>query len=104
MGRIAGFNMAGKENKFNKQPYFWTVQSGLSIRYVGHAKEWDQTITWGNIASKEFLSFLVKNNKVEAAIGCKRDREMDAVELLLLNNKMPSASDLKKEIDLVELL
>jgi apoptosis-inducing factor 3 len=104
MGRVAGFNMAGKKIKFNKQPYFWTVQSGLNIRYVGHAKDWDETITWGNINSKEFLAFLVKGNKVEAAVGCEKDRELDAVELLLLNNKMPSASELKKEIDLVELL
>jgi NADPH-dependent 2,4-dienoyl-CoA reductase/sulfur reductase-like enzyme/nitrite reductase/ring-hydroxylating ferredoxin subunit len=104
MGRIAGFNMAGKKIKFNKQPFFWTVQAGLSIRYVGHAKDWDETITWGNINSKEFLTFLVRNNKVEAAIGCKRDTEMDAVELLLLNDKMPTADEVRKEINLAGLL
>ncbi len=104
MGRIAGFNMAGKKIKFNKQPFFWTVQAGLSIRYVGYVKDWDKNITWGNINSIEFITFLIKNNKVEAAIGCNRDTEMDVVELLLFNNKMPSATDLRKEIELVGLL
>jgi apoptosis-inducing factor 3 len=104
MGRIAGFNMAGKKLKFNKQPYFWTLQSGVSFRYVGHSKDWDETITRGDIDSKDFLTFFVKNNKVEAAIGCNRDREMDAVEFLLLNNKMPATSDLRNGINIVELL
>ena len=105
MGRIAGFNMAGKKIKFNKQPFFWTAQAGLNIRYAGYAKDWDETITWGNINSKEFITFLVKNNKVAAVIGSNRNAEIVAGEFLLLNNKMPSASDLKgKEIDLVGLV
>jgi NADPH-dependent 2,4-dienoyl-CoA reductase/sulfur reductase-like enzyme len=104
-GRTAGFNMAGKKIKFDKQPFFWTEQAGLNIRYVGYAKEWDETVTWGDINSKEFITFLVKNNKVAAAIGNKRDTEMAAIEFLMLNNKMPSPDELKKnEIDLVKLV
>jgi NADPH-dependent 2,4-dienoyl-CoA reductase/sulfur reductase-like enzyme/nitrite reductase/ring-hydroxylating ferredoxin subunit len=103
-GRIAGFNMAGKKIKFDKQPFFWTQQAGLNIRYIGYAKEWDETITWGDINSKEFITFLVKNNKVAAAIGNNRDVEIAAIEFLMLNNKVPSATELKeKEIDLVKL-
>ena len=103
-GRIAGFNMAGKKIKFDKQPFFWTEQAGLNIRYVGYAKDWDETIVWGNIDSEKFISFLIKNNKVAAAVGNKRDTEMAAIEFLMLNNKMPSGKELKKkEIDLVKL-
>ncbi|HSP86631.1 MAG TPA: FAD-dependent oxidoreductase [Ignavibacteriaceae bacterium] len=102
-GRIAGFNMAGKKIKFDKQPFFWTEQAGLNLRYVGHAKDWDEIITWGEIKSTEFISFLIKNNKVAAAIGNKRDTEMTAIEVLMLNKKIPSASELRKEIDLVKL-
>ena len=102
-GRVAGFNMADKKIKFNKQPFFWTAHAGLNIRYVGNAKEWDDTITWGNINSKEFIIFLIKNNKVTAAIGNNRDTEMAAIEQLMLNNKMPPAGELRKEIDLVKL-
>ncbi|HEX9739450.1 MAG TPA: FAD-dependent oxidoreductase [Ignavibacteriaceae bacterium] len=103
-GRIAGFNMAGKKMKFKKQPFFWTQQAGLNLRYVGYAKEWDDTITLGNINSKEFITFLVKNGKVEAAIGNNRDTEMAAVEFLLLNNKMPSTHKLKNGVDLIKLV
>ncbi len=103
-GRVAGFNMAGRKIKFNKQPFFWSVQAGLNIRYVGNAKEWDEIITWGNISSKEFITFLVKGNKVLAAIGSNMDTEMAGIEQLMLNNKMPSTNELKgKKINLIQL-
>jgi NADPH-dependent 2,4-dienoyl-CoA reductase/sulfur reductase-like enzyme/nitrite reductase/ring-hydroxylating ferredoxin subunit len=103
-GRVAGFNMAGKKIKFTKQPFFWTAQAGLNIRYVGNAKEWDETITWGDVNSKEFITFLIKNNKVAAAVGNNRDTEMAAIEQLMLHNKMPSAGEIKSnKIDLVKL-
>ena len=34
-GRVAGRNMAGKEEMFNSIPYFWTVLCGKSLRYCG---------------------------------------------------------------------
>jgi NADPH-dependent 2,4-dienoyl-CoA reductase/sulfur reductase-like enzyme/nitrite reductase/ring-hydroxylating ferredoxin subunit len=104
-GRIAGFNMAGKKIEFNKQPFFWTAQAGLNVRYVGNAKDWDNTITWGYINSKEFITFLIKNNNVIAAVGNNKDTELAAIEQLMLHNKMPTAAELKeKEIDLVNLV
>lgn len=104
-GRTAGFNMAGRNIKYNKQPFFWTQQAGLNLRYVGHAKKWDETLTRGDVDSKEFILFLINNNKAEAAIGNNKDTEMDAIEFLMLENKMPSASELKnKDIDLIQLL
>jgi apoptosis-inducing factor 3 len=94
-GRIAGFNMAGRKTEFNKIPFFWTAQAGLNLRYSGYAKNRDNTITWGDVKSREFITFLIKNNKTVAAIGCNRDAEMDAVELLMSHNKMPSVDLLK---------
>jgi NADPH-dependent 2,4-dienoyl-CoA reductase/sulfur reductase-like enzyme len=104
-GRIAGFNMAGKKMKFDKLPFFWTEQAGLNIRYVGFAKKWDETITWGDVSSKEFIVFLAKDNKIIAAIGSNRDTEMAAIEFLMINKKMPAANDMKKkQMNLVKLV
>ncbi len=104
-GRVAGFNMSGKKIKFNKVPFFWTQQAGLNLRYVGNSKGWDEIITWGDISKKEFISFFIKNNNVEAAIGNNKDKEMDTIEFLMLNNKMPSIENIKKsEFDLSGLL
>jgi len=104
-GRVAGFNMAGKNIKFNKQPFFWTEQAGLNLRYVGYADNWDESLILGDLDSKEFILFLSENGKIKAAIGNNKDTEMDAVEILMNENRMPSLNELKeKQVNLVQLV
>jgi len=104
-GRIAGFNMAGKKVEFDDVPFFWTVQAGTSLRYVGYSAEWDEIITWGEIPSESFISFFVKDKKVHAAAGIGHDKEMAAIQCLIRNNKMPSIEKLRsKSIDLLKIL
>jgi len=103
-GRTAAFNMAGMKIKFEKYPFFWTEQAGLNIKYAGYTKQWDETVTWGNVGSKEFITFLIGGGKVLASIGNGRDTEIAAAEQLILNNKMPAPDELKrKALDLVKL-
>jgi NADPH-dependent 2,4-dienoyl-CoA reductase/sulfur reductase-like enzyme/nitrite reductase/ring-hydroxylating ferredoxin subunit len=104
-GRTAGFAMAGRNIEYESIPYFWTYQAGLEIRYVGHAKNWDNIIYWGELSSKKFTAFYIKNNKVVAAAGIDRDKEIAAIEMLMKMNKMPAPKELKNGmIDLISLL
>ena len=104
-GRIAAHNMAGKKAAYQSIPFFWTVQAGITLRYVGHAKEWDEIVVNGNILDKNFIAFYIKNKKVQAAAGCNRNREMAAIEELMRTKKMPSPENLKNDsIDLSSLL
>jgi len=103
-GRVAGFNMAGKNTPYKKVPFFWTNQAGLSFNYVGHTKSWDEIITHGDINEATFVSYFIKNNKIVAAAGNWMDKEIDAVELLMLEDKLPAPDQLKKEsFDIVKL-
>lgn len=103
-GRTAAFNMAGIEKEYSADPFFWTVQGDLTLRYTGHAVNWDEQINWGEISSKEFISFFVKDNKVIAAAGSNRDKEMAAVQYLLRLKKLPLPESIrKKSIDILEL-
>ncbi|HSD63063.1 MAG TPA: FAD-dependent oxidoreductase [Ignavibacteriaceae bacterium] len=105
LGRTAGANMAGKKIKYEEVPFFWTVQAGLNLRYAGFIKEWDEIITDGNISQKEFISYYVKNNKILAAAGINRDKEMDAVHLLMKEQKLPDAEAFRKNtIDTISLI
>lgn len=36
-GRVAGRNAAGRSQKLETVPYFWTMQWGDKINYVGNA-------------------------------------------------------------------
>ncbi len=104
-GRAAAHNMAGKETSFDSIPFFWTDQLGLSLQYVGHAKDWEEIIIHGDITSKDFISFYIKKDIVYSAAGCGRDKEMAAIEELMRRNIMPSASKLKYDsVDFIGML
>ncbi|MCL5030180.1 MAG: FAD-dependent oxidoreductase [Bacteroidetes bacterium] len=104
-GRIAALNMLDKKNPNKIVPFFWTSQVGLSLNYVGHAVDWQEIIFKGDISSQEFIAFYVKNNKVYAAAGNFRDKDMAAIEELMRLDKMPSPEKLKYDsIDFVKLL
>lgn len=104
-GRTAAHNMAGKVTPFGSIPFFWTDQLGLSLQYVGHAKDWEEIIIHGDIAEKDFISFYIKKDFVYSAAGCNRDKEIAAIEELMRLNKMPSASKLKhNSVDFIGML
>ncbi len=95
LGRTAGANMAGKEIRYNGVPFFWTTQAGMNLRYVGYVKDWDEILIDGNIAHKKFISYYIKNNAVMAAAGINRDKEMDAIHLLMKEQKLPEVEALR---------
>jgi apoptosis-inducing factor 3 len=104
-GRVAGHNMAGKKMAYASVPFFWTNQVDLYFRYVGHAKEWDDIIIQGDVVSQDFIAYYVKNDRVIAAAGNNREKEMAAIEELMRLNAMPGPQELRSgAIDLLELL
>ncbi|MEW6144491.1 MAG: FAD-dependent oxidoreductase [Thermodesulfobacteriota bacterium] len=104
-GKIAALNMLGKNVPYSSVPFFWTAQAGLELRYVGHARAWDNTITWGNVADKDFITFYISGGKVAAAAGNNRDAEMAAAEELMRLGRMPAPGVLEKhQADLKDFL
>ncbi|BAZ17752.1 putative rubredoxin reductase [Calothrix sp. NIES-4071] len=101
-GRIAAHNMLGKSVKFQTVPVFWTMQFDFPLRYVGHAKEWDEIIVDGDLEKREFIVFYVKDNQVLATASSKRDTESAAITELMRLNKMPHPDVLRQgNFDLV---
>jgi NADPH-dependent 2,4-dienoyl-CoA reductase/sulfur reductase-like enzyme/nitrite reductase/ring-hydroxylating ferredoxin subunit len=104
-GKIVARNMLGKKEKNRSVPFFWTSQAGLTINYVGHAKDWQEIIFKGDMTSQNFIAFYTKGNKVLAAAGNNCYKELAAIEELFRLDKMPVPGELKyKSIDFVELL
>lgn len=104
-GRIAAFNMAGRQIESGIVPFFWTSQVGLDLRYAGHAKDWQEIIIHGDVQSKDFIAFYLKNDFVYSAAGCNRDKDIAAIEELIRLNKLPDSTKLKYDsIDFSELL
>ena len=96
-GRTAAHNMAGKKVPFTAVPFFWTAQFGVSLRYLGHARGWDEILYDGSPEEPPFLACYIKDDRVTAIAGIKRDAEMARLEQLLQDNQIPSASVLKEK-------
>lgn len=94
-GRIAAYNMVGKEVPFRGIPFFWTGQFGLKLRYVGHAEQWDKIVYDGEVESGEFLAFYIKGDRVLAVSGINRDSQIAAISELMRLDKMPSAAEIE---------
>jgi NADPH-dependent 2,4-dienoyl-CoA reductase/sulfur reductase-like enzyme len=79
-GRTAARNMIGRDVEFDAVPFFWTQQFDAGLLYVGHAKSWDEIVYRGEVSSRDFLAFYVKNDRILAVAGMNRDREMAEIE------------------------
>lgn len=96
-GRAVAHNMAGKHIPFKGVPFFWTAHFGVSLRYLGHAKGWDEIIYDGNPQQPPFLAFYIKDGQVRAIAGIKRDTDMAYLEQLIKDDKLPGAEALKSK-------
>jgi apoptosis-inducing factor 3 len=94
-GRIAAHNMAGQTVAYDGVPFFWTRQFDLGLLYVGYARRWDEIIFQGDVSAQNFLAFYVKDRRVLAVAGMNRDREMAAVEELMMLDRMPTIDQVK---------
>lgn len=95
-GRAAAYNIAGKQAHFDGVPFFWTTQFDATLNYVGSVREWDEIIVDGEIASKIFVAYYIKDGKAAAAAGMERDRELAYFQEALRANNAPTAEELRK--------
>jgi apoptosis-inducing factor 3 len=74
LGRIAARNVAGSRAMYDAIPFFWTQQFDLTLRYVGHVREWDEITVDGDLAARDFLACYMRDGRVAAAASVGRDR------------------------------
>ena len=104
-GEIAAANMAGQKVEFAGVPVFWTAQYKFPLRYIGHAKEWDEIIFDGELEKREFMAFYIKGDRILAAAASQRDTQMAAISELMRLDKMPTVEQLRAgSVDMIEQL
>jgi apoptosis-inducing factor 3 len=74
-GQAAAANMLGSEQPFMMVPFFWTKHFDLSIRYVGHAEKWDETLVEGDLANRDGLVRFRRAGRDLAVATVERDKE-----------------------------
>jgi apoptosis-inducing factor 3 len=72
-GQTAARNMLGRREPFDAVPFFWTQQFGVSIRYVGHAQNWDKIETQGSLQNQDCEIRYLRDGHTLAVVTISRD-------------------------------
>jgi 3-phenylpropionate/trans-cinnamate dioxygenase ferredoxin reductase component len=69
-GRLAGRNLAGAGERYDRVPYFFSDQFDLSLSYLGHVREWDKLVVRGSQQVKEprFVAWYLREGAPRAAL------------------------------------
>ena len=85
-------------------PFFWTVQYGKSLRYVGFGHHFDNVIVEGTPEEDgKFVAFYTYESNVIAVATLNRDPVAAVAAHLFKDQKMPSRDEIETEecIDLL---
>ena len=95
-GRAAAFAMAGAGEAQTGDaqvgvPFFWTVQFGLRLGFVGVGPGWTDTLVVGDPGAHDFTVYYSANDTLRAACGT-RDRDLAIFAELMRTGTLPPAS------------
>ena len=82
-GRVAASNMLGGAKSYASMPWFWSDQYEHKLQMVGFSKDSDQSIVRGDMASKSFTVFYLKDDSIIAADSVNNPKEFMASKQLV---------------------
>ena len=68
-GQTAARNILGRRERFDAVPFFWTIQYGFGLGYIGHAGHFDQAEIAGSLEARDCaITYRQAGQKVAVAI------------------------------------
>jgi 3-phenylpropionate/trans-cinnamate dioxygenase ferredoxin reductase component len=105
-GLLAGRNLAGAGERYDRVPYFFSDQFDLSLSYLGHVREWDQLVVRGSreVAEPKFVAWYLRDGAPRAALIVNdRDAEDPVREVIRVVRPVDPARLADPGIDLDDL-
>jgi 3-phenylpropionate/trans-cinnamate dioxygenase ferredoxin reductase component len=68
-GPAAARNMLGHAHPFDRLPYFFSDQYDVGMEYSGFARDWDRVVFRGDPATREFVAFWLRDDRVAAGMN-----------------------------------
>jgi NADPH-dependent 2,4-dienoyl-CoA reductase/sulfur reductase-like enzyme len=93
-GRRAAICMLDSDPGPDEVSFFWSRQAGLSLKYAGYAKEFDQVVFRGAVEEGKFIAGYYRGGRLKAAATIAMAHELVAIERLLRHGAPPSADQL----------
>ncbi|WP_052763922.1 FAD-dependent oxidoreductase [Microvirga massiliensis] len=90
LGQTAAFNMLGLRRRHTAVPFFWSKHYDLSIRYVGHAQQWDEIEIDGSVERRDCIARFRKSGRTLAVATIGRDREALRAEAAMEKDTVPT--------------
>ncbi len=104
-GMHAARSMLGSEAAYGEVPFFWTRQTGISLKYAGYAPEWDSIEYRGDVEAGKFVAGFYLKGVLKAAAGVGMSNEISLIEEILKRGIPLSAEKLADSgFDLMELV
>ena len=82
-GQVAARNMLGRRERFDAVPFFWSQHYDVTIRYVGHAEQWDSVTIDGSLDARDAAVSFMRGGRTLAVATVSRDRESLQAEVEL---------------------
>jgi 3-phenylpropionate/trans-cinnamate dioxygenase ferredoxin reductase subunit len=96
--------MLGSDAPYIEVPFFWTRQTGASLKYVGFARRWDEVAVRGDAEKGKFLAGYYSGGKLLAAATMGLSNELTAVKVMMeRNTPLPPARLADESVDLQKL-
>jgi 3-phenylpropionate/trans-cinnamate dioxygenase ferredoxin reductase subunit len=68
-GPCAARNLLGRNDQYDRLPYFFSDQYDTGMEYAGHASSWDRVVFRGDPAGREFIAFWMSEDRVVAGMN-----------------------------------
>jgi 3-phenylpropionate/trans-cinnamate dioxygenase ferredoxin reductase component len=68
-GPAAARNMLGIATPYARLPYFYSDQYDLGMEYSGFAASWDRVVVRGDLATRQFIAFWLRDQRVVAGMN-----------------------------------
>ncbi|RQU74504.1 pyridine nucleotide-disulfide oxidoreductase [Burkholderia cenocepacia] len=89
-GIVAARNMLGQQRPFDAVPFFWSQHYDLTLRYVGHAEQWDRVEIDGDLGAHDCSIAYWRGNTRRAVVTIARDLDSLKAEAALERQIVPA--------------
>jgi 3-phenylpropionate/trans-cinnamate dioxygenase ferredoxin reductase component len=86
-GETAARNMLGRNESYDRLPYFFSDQYDAGMEYIGFVDRWDEVVFRGDPAGGEFMVFWLGAGQVQAGMAVNVWEQMEAVERLIRSRR-----------------